>query len=37
MPPGIALAIATAKLPALQFGAVTILHLLIGAIVCIPT
>ena len=34
--PGIALAIATANFPLLQFGAVIILYLLIGAMVCIP-
>jgi len=34
--PGIALAITTANFPSLQFGAVIILYLLIGAIVCIP-
>ena len=34
--PGIALAIATANFPSLQFGAVIILYLIIGTIVCIP-
>jgi BASS family bile acid:Na+ symporter len=34
--PGIALAIASANFPSLQFGAVTIVYLIIGAIVCIP-
>jgi BASS family bile acid:Na+ symporter len=34
--PGIALAIASANFPLLQFGAVIILYLLIGAIVCVP-
>ena len=34
--PGIALAIATANFPSMQFGAVIILYLIIGTIVCIP-
>lgn len=34
--PGIALAIAGANFPSLDFGAVIILYLLIGAVVCIP-
>jgi BASS family bile acid:Na+ symporter len=34
--PGIALAITAASFPSLQFGAVIILYLLVGAIVCIP-
>jgi BASS family bile acid:Na+ symporter len=34
--PGIALAITAANFPTLEFGAVIILYLLIGAIVCIP-
>jgi BASS family bile acid:Na+ symporter len=34
--PGIALALAAANFPSLRFGAVIILYLIIGAIVCVP-
>ncbi|MFF5790986.1 bile acid:sodium symporter family protein [Paeniglutamicibacter sp. NPDC012692] len=34
--PGIALAIATLNFPSMQFGAVIILYLIVGTIVCIP-